>query len=469
MLVRQAVRKWSIELGFSLVDQTKMITAASELARNTLDYGGGGTVRLEALEDGIRKGLRLTFEDQGPGIPDIELALTDGYTTGKGHGHGAERLEAAGQRVRDRFAGRRGHARHHHEVEVITTAGRPVVLALDESSKAGEARRLAAAMAERLGFDETERGRVAIVVTEAATNLFKHARGGELILQGAGTRDRPSAWRSWRWTAGRGWRTSAAAWPTASRRPGPPGTGWGRSSGSPTSFDIYSSLETGTAVAGAALGEARPPAVAGLGTGVRRRATSRWPARRSAATPGRWTSAAAGAVVLVVDGLGHGPQAAEAAREAVAGFREHGLARPAERILRAAHDALRKTRGAAMAVASRSTATAARCRFAGVGNIAGVILSTRPMTARARAWSRITARSGTRFARFRSSSIPGRPGRCWSCTPTGWPLTGSSAVIPGWRRRHPGLVAGVLYRDFRRDRDDVDGPRRPDEEGDEPP
>jgi serine/threonine-protein kinase RsbT len=88
VLVRQAVRKWTIEQGFSLVDQTKMITAASELARNTLDYGGGGTVRLEALEERGRKGLRLTFEDQGPGIADLELALTDGYTTGKGLGMG---------------------------------------------------------------------------------------------------------------------------------------------------------------------------------------------------------------------------------------------------------------------------------------------------------------------------------------------------------------------------------------------
>src|SRR4051795_13437329 len=86
--VRQAVRKWSIEQGFSLVDQTKLITAASELARNTLDYGGGGTVRLEALEDGARKGLRLTFEDQGPGIPDVQLALSDGYSTGTGLGMG---------------------------------------------------------------------------------------------------------------------------------------------------------------------------------------------------------------------------------------------------------------------------------------------------------------------------------------------------------------------------------------------
>ena len=88
VLVRQAVRKWSIELGFSLVDQTKMITAASELARNALDYGGGGTVRLEFLEEGARRGLRLTFEDQGPGIPDLEKAMTDGYTTGKGMGMG---------------------------------------------------------------------------------------------------------------------------------------------------------------------------------------------------------------------------------------------------------------------------------------------------------------------------------------------------------------------------------------------
>lgn len=88
VLVRQAVRKFAVELGFSLVDQTKIVTAASELARNTLDYGGGGTVKLEALRDGIRRGLRLTFEDQGPGIPDIELALKDGYTTGNGLGMG---------------------------------------------------------------------------------------------------------------------------------------------------------------------------------------------------------------------------------------------------------------------------------------------------------------------------------------------------------------------------------------------
>jgi serine/threonine-protein kinase RsbT len=86
--IRQTVRKWATDQKFSLVDQTKLVTAASELARNTVKYGGGGTVRLEALEDGFRRGLRLTFEDEGPGIADVDLALRDGYTTGGGLGLG---------------------------------------------------------------------------------------------------------------------------------------------------------------------------------------------------------------------------------------------------------------------------------------------------------------------------------------------------------------------------------------------
>ena len=88
VLVRQKVRGWTSELKFSLVDQTKMITAASELARNTLEHGGGGKVILEVVNNGLRDGLRLTFEDQGPGIPDIELAMKDGFTTQGGMGLG---------------------------------------------------------------------------------------------------------------------------------------------------------------------------------------------------------------------------------------------------------------------------------------------------------------------------------------------------------------------------------------------
>ncbi|HEX2742241.1 MAG TPA: anti-sigma regulatory factor [Rubrobacter sp.] len=86
--VRQAVRNWSIDLGFGLVDQTKLVTAASELARNTVNHGGGGTVRMGVVSNAAHFGLQLTFEDHGPGIADVELALRDGYTTGGGLGLG---------------------------------------------------------------------------------------------------------------------------------------------------------------------------------------------------------------------------------------------------------------------------------------------------------------------------------------------------------------------------------------------
>jgi serine/threonine-protein kinase RsbT len=88
VVVRQLVRALASKLGFSLVEQTKIVTAASELARNTVDYGGGGSVRLQPLTDGKRVGLRLTFEDKGPGIEDIERVMKDGYTSGGGLGLG---------------------------------------------------------------------------------------------------------------------------------------------------------------------------------------------------------------------------------------------------------------------------------------------------------------------------------------------------------------------------------------------
>lgn len=88
VLVRHQVRNIAATLGFGIIDQTKLVTAASELARNTLIHGGGGSVRIQALNGGSRIGLRLTFEDHGPGIPDINLALKDGYTTGTGLGLG---------------------------------------------------------------------------------------------------------------------------------------------------------------------------------------------------------------------------------------------------------------------------------------------------------------------------------------------------------------------------------------------
>ena len=98
--VRQAVRALALEARLSLVDQTKVVTAASELARNTLIHGGGGRAVLELLDDGLRRGVRAVFVDEGPGIPDVDLALTDGYTTGGGLGLGL----SGTRRLVDEFA-----------------------------------------------------------------------------------------------------------------------------------------------------------------------------------------------------------------------------------------------------------------------------------------------------------------------------------------------------------------------------
>jgi serine/threonine-protein kinase RsbT len=88
VIVRQRVRALATELKFSLVDQTKIVTAASELGRNTLEHGGGGSLELALVVNGVRRGIRLRFSDQGPGIPDIAQALKDGFTTGSGMGLG---------------------------------------------------------------------------------------------------------------------------------------------------------------------------------------------------------------------------------------------------------------------------------------------------------------------------------------------------------------------------------------------
>ncbi|HWL73086.1 MAG TPA: anti-sigma regulatory factor [Burkholderiaceae bacterium] len=103
---RQAVRSWAVELGFRLVEQTKMVTAASELARNTVNYGGGGSMTLNVLSNGMKQGLQLVFEDQGPGIADLELAMKDGYTSGGGLGMGLG-----------------GAKRLMNEFEIVTTVG----------------------------------------------------------------------------------------------------------------------------------------------------------------------------------------------------------------------------------------------------------------------------------------------------------------------------------------------------------
>ena len=327
MLVRQAVRKWSIEQGFSLVDQTKMITAASELARNTLDYGGGGTVRLEALQDGIRKGVRLTFEDQGPGIADIDLALTDGYTTGKGMGMGLSGAQAARQRVRHPFAGRRGDARHDQrggsdrQPPACRSPSRSTRYRRSERP-GGSPRRWPAAWVSTRRVAAAS----AIVVTEAATNLFKHARGGVLVLQGLEA-GRSVGLEVLALDRGPGMADVGRCMADGVSTAGSPGNGLGAIARLSSSFDIYSSTETGTAV------------LARLwhGADAKRRGAADWtfgvvslPVAGEEVCGDAWAvdEQPGRTLVLVVDGLGHGLAAADAAREAVESFRRHAIAGP---------------------------------------------------------------------------------------------------------------------------------------------
>ncbi len=106
VITRQAVRKKAVAMGLGIVDQTKIVTASSELARNLLTYGGGGTVQLDVVENDRKLGIRIIFEDRGPGIPDIELALTDGYSSGNGMGLGLS-----------------GAKRLSHEFEILSKVG----------------------------------------------------------------------------------------------------------------------------------------------------------------------------------------------------------------------------------------------------------------------------------------------------------------------------------------------------------
>ena len=106
VMVRQAVRKKAVAMGLGIVDQTKIVTATSELARNLLDYGGGGTVQLDVVENDRKSGIRVIFEDHGPGIPDIEMALKDGSSSGNGMGLGLG-----------------GAKRLCHEFEIISNVG----------------------------------------------------------------------------------------------------------------------------------------------------------------------------------------------------------------------------------------------------------------------------------------------------------------------------------------------------------
>lgn len=320
------------------------------------------------------------------------------------------------------------------------------VVAVSEPSQAGEARRTAVAMAREAGFDETGAGTVALVATEVATNVARHGRGGEMVLRtlpgnghapgieilgldrGPGMPDVPESLRDGHSTAGS------------------PGTGLGAIRRLAGSFDVYSPPGGGTALLArlwsrpAARPSARRLAIGGVSA----------PHPDESVCGDGWAAVptAEGVQLLVVDGLGHGAAAAEATREAVGAF-EANRGLPPGALMETIHGALRSTRGAAVAVADVGAETVC---YAGVGNIGGTIVDG------AGGCRNLVSHNGTvghRMSRVQEFSYRFPRGALLVLHSDGLATHWDLAPYPDLARRDPSLVAGVLYRDFRRRRDDA--------------
>ncbi|WP_250847016.1 ATP-binding SpoIIE family protein phosphatase [Aquisphaera insulae] len=334
---------------------------------------------------------------------------------------------------------------------MIKPAGPPIILSINEPSMVGESRRTATSLAGRLGFDETGRGRVALVATEAATNLHKHAGGGEILLQGledgavGGVEilalDRGPGMADVARCLGDGYSTAGSS-----------GTGLGAMQRLVPDFDIHSGPGIGSVVlarlwADTDGGRREAPALQYGAVSV--------PLAGEEVCGDSWAieHVAGRSLVMVVDGLGHGPQAADAAREAVRVF---GLAAatvgPADYI-REAHAALRSTRGAALAVAQIDHERG-EVRYAGVGNIAGAVLDANHEVRT----THMVSHNGTvghTIRKVQEFSYAWSPGSLLVMHSDGLVTHWQLDHRAGLRVKHPGVAAGSLYRDFKRGRDDV--------------
>lgn len=324
-----------------------------------------------------------------------------------------------------------------------------IALTIDDSSKVGEARRLVKAICARLGLDETTCGKAAIVVTEAATNLHKYAQEGQIILQGL-IGEGVAGLEILALDRGPGMADIGRCMSDGFSTSGSPGNGLGAISRLSSHFEIHSSPNYGTALV-ARLWQGRLPAVdnsASLELGV-----VNLPIAGESVCGDTWAVEVVGSrtLVMIADGLGHGLMAAEASREAAESFRRNSSV-GTEQIVREAHDLLRKTRGAAMAVAMIDLSLGV-ARYCGVGNISGVILSRDKAQT-----TRMVSHNGTVGQTIRKLQEFVYP---WSSDSllimhsdglaTHWNLD----RYPGLAVHHPSLIAGILFRDFSRGRDDV--------------
>lgn len=321
-------------------------------------------------------------------------------------------------------------------------------VAVREPSQVAEARRAAVGAAQGLGFGEEDAGRVALVATELATNLLKHASGGELLV-GVYDDSAGSGVECLALDKGPGMASVEAALRDGHSTAGSPGTGLGAIARGSHAVDIYSQPNVGTAIL-VRLEKGRPspgkpfPEPASGAVSVPK------PGEQACGDGWCHHDRENGFRLMVVDGLGHGPSAAEAAHAAVRVFVEDEADSPGT-VLERMHAALRPTRGAAVSIADVDLVRR-RVVFAGIGNVAGVLVAEDGTSRRMVSHNGTAGHIAKRVQEF-VYPFEGRPlvVLCSDGLGTSWSL----ASYPGLLRRHPTLIAGVLYRDFNRTRDDV--------------
>jgi anti-sigma regulatory factor (Ser/Thr protein kinase) len=319
------------------------------------------------------------------------------------------------------------------------------VVEVGDLSLVGEARRTAVRLAEQMGMGEGERGSIAIAVSEMASNLVKHAMGGRILceqLSGNGTR----GLRVLAIDKGPGIRNISAALADGHSTAGTGGNGLGAIQRLATVFDIYSLPRQGTGVLAEFWPNRKAPSgnpfwVGGVSTALRGEAVcgDAWLFKTTRDT----------AWLMVADGLGHGVYAAEAAREANRILAQAESGSPAS-IMRDCHDALRKTRGAAAAIAMFEREKSKLC-FAGLGNISAVLVNRQGCR-------RLASYNGTlghQMSRLQEFTFPWADDSTLVMHSDGLATRWNLDDYPGILNKHPSLIAAVLYRDFSRELDDV--------------
>lgn len=322
-------------------------------------------------------------------------------------------------------------------------------IAVDESSQIGEARRAAVALAGALALDETLRGKLAIVVTELATNLVRHGGGGRILLRALGADEGVDGVEVIAVDAGAGIHDLQRAFQDGYSTGGTAGTGLGAVRRQSSAFDVYSAPRKGTAIVARLRSDLAPHTLPRATAGALELGVVTVPAPGERVCGDAWAALAieGRTRLLVADGLGHGVDAAAAAGEAVRIFRAHAD-RPLPDLLRLMHGALRSTRGAAVAVADVGPGTV---RYAGVGNIAASIVAT----GMSHSLVSLSGTVGHAMHRVQEFNYPWPAGGRLVMHSDGVSARWRMDEYPGLLLRDPSLLAAVLQRDFGRGRDDA--------------